>query len=91
MGGCPTPSPARGGAHLHPHTWEGTGLCTQHSFLMALYTSALVPVVMHSSSCTLSCVETQHSSPEMRAHSCKTPPQDKTPTSLPRMLRMVRT
>lgn len=36
-------------------TCEGTGVCTQHSFLMALYKSSLLLLVMQSSSCTLSC------------------------------------
>lgn len=45
----PSPSP----------TWEGTGDCTQHSFLMAPYKSSRLLEIMQRSSCTLSCEEAQ--------------------------------
>lgn len=40
-------------------TWEGTGDCTQHSFLMAPYKSSRLLEIMHRSSCTLSCREAE--------------------------------
>lgn len=38
--------------HCFTQTCDGTGLCMQQSFLMALYRSSLFPVMMHTTSCT---------------------------------------
>lgn len=52
--------PQRAGGPVLPSplpTWEGTGDCTQHSFLMAPYKSSRLLEMMHRRSCTLSCGE----------------------------------
>lgn len=36
-------------------TWDGIGLRTQQSFLMALYRSSLLPTIMHTTSCIFGC------------------------------------
>lgn len=39
-------------------TWDGIGLLTQQSFLMALYRSSLLPTMMHTTSCIFGCTHT---------------------------------
>lgn len=58
-------------------TWDGIGLLTQQSFLMALYRSSLLPTIMHTTSCIFGCTETKQtwtSWPEMHCELCSEVP-----------------